>query len=139
MPFNLFSWNPGIPSSNPWFILLSKAYLMVYNSLTLESWKVRRLRLGLESLTNFGSFFTFSRRKSANFKKISAFSSKNFQSWVVAIFDDERQKFGKISQRNLLHSVLSRYIPKFLEKLESWLDRLNTPLTDVWAVSFYFF
>ena len=35
-----------------------KAYLMVSNSLTLESWKVRSLRPELESLTNIGSFFT---------------------------------------------------------------------------------
>ena len=35
-----------------------KAYLMVSNSLTLESWKVRSLRVELESLTKFGSFFT---------------------------------------------------------------------------------
>ena len=39
--------------------IYAKAYLMVSNSLTLESWKVRSLRLDLESLTNVGSFFTF--------------------------------------------------------------------------------
>ena len=32
---------------------------MVSNTLTLESWKVRNLRPELESLMNFGSFFTF--------------------------------------------------------------------------------
>ena len=39
--------------------LKAEAYLMVSNSVTLESRKVRSLRLGLVSLTNFGSFFTF--------------------------------------------------------------------------------
>ena len=38
---------------------MAKAYLMVSKSLKLESWKVRSLRLELEALTNFRSFFTF--------------------------------------------------------------------------------
>ena len=38
----------------------AKAYLMVFNSLTLESRKARSLRLELESLTITGSFLTFS-------------------------------------------------------------------------------
>ena len=38
---------------------VSKAYLIVSNSLTLESWTVRSLRVKLDSLTNFGSFSTF--------------------------------------------------------------------------------
>ena len=37
----------------------SKGVLMVSNSLTLESWKVRSLRLELEPLTNYGPFFSF--------------------------------------------------------------------------------
>ena len=37
----------------------AKAYLMISNFLILESWKVGGLRLVLESLTNFGLFFTF--------------------------------------------------------------------------------
>ena len=41
------------------FYPISKVYLMVSNSLTLDSWLVRSLRLELESLTIFGSFLTF--------------------------------------------------------------------------------
>ena len=42
-----------------WAISGKGGYLMISNFLILESWKVRGLRLVLESLTNFGSFFTF--------------------------------------------------------------------------------
>ena len=40
---------------------------MVSNSLSLESWKARGLRLELETLTNFKSFFYFLGPKSAIF------------------------------------------------------------------------
>ena len=46
-------------SFRPFSCRVSKAYLMISNSLTLEIWKVRSLRLELEFLINFGSFFTF--------------------------------------------------------------------------------
>ena len=47
---------------------LAKAYLMVSNSLTLESWKVRSLRQELEFLTKLGLFFTFLGLNELNFQ-----------------------------------------------------------------------
>ena len=75
----------------------AKAYLMVSNSLTLESWKVRSLRLELESLTNSRAFFTFKVKIGyiyilipshhcfqANFQEFHMFYSRNW--WNYCYF-----------------------------------------------------
>ena len=46
-------------------------------------------------------------------------------------------KCGKISLWKAWNSVLLRCIPQFLKKLESWLERLNTPLTPMIAVNWW--
>ena len=54
---------------------------------------------------------------------------------IIANIGFGSQKFSKISQQNLWNYILPLSIPLFLEKLESWLDRLNMPLSN-YLVSF---
>ena len=53
---------------------------------------------------------------------------------IIAIFDRYQQKFGNISPRNPQNSCLPRCILQFLEKLESWCERLNTPLPQSFSI-----
>ena len=96
------------------YLSQSKAYLMVSNFLTLESWKVRSLRLELESLTNFGLFFTFD-GKNQNYCYFFNMNRKMRSNWPM-----------KLVKFDIPICILS-----FWKKLESWLDRLNTPLKPI--------
>ena len=48
--------------------------------------------------------------------------------WIIAICEHGKQKSSKISLWNWWNSASQRRIPQFLNKLESWSERLNTPL-----------
>ena len=54
--YHMTTWRASKQSILSYRLRQAKVYLMVSNSLTLESWKVRSLRLELESLTNLSLF-----------------------------------------------------------------------------------
>ena len=58
-----------------------------------------------------------------------------FSKKKVGIFAYFEREYRETSPWNSRNSALSSCIPLFLEKLESWLDRLNTPLSN-YQVSF---
>ena len=94
--------------------------------LSLESWKVRNLRLGWGS-NKLSVIFHFSRQKSATFPYYfpqiigSKIIFKTFIYFpvntvgIIAIFKREWQKFTKISQWNSWNSVILRCIPQFFK------------------------
>ena len=47
---------------------------------------------------------------------------------VLAIFEREYQNLVKVACKTCKILFYGKYIPQFLEKLESWFVRLNTPL-----------
>ena len=119
----------------------------VSNSLTLESWKVRTLRVELRVSNKFWVIFHFLRLESAIFtylfppitasklifEEFYMFSSKHCRNYSYFI----TEKYGKVGLWNLWNSVLLHCILQFLEKLESWLEWLNTPL--LWCGAFWVF
>ena len=107
-------------------ICVAKAYLMVYNSLTLESWKVRTLREELES-NKFWVIFHFLRLKSAistylfppiqaNFQEFYMFSNKHcrnysymyFITWIGKMWPSWPVKLVKFCFTALHHSVFGK-------------------------------
>ena len=99
----------------------SKTYLMVSHSLTLDSWKVRTLRVELEFLTNFGSFYTFKGQNQLISKNLYVFLWKLLE--LLPFLNVDSNNMVKLARET--RKVLCT--PHFIEKFESWLERLNTP------------
>ena len=98
------------------------------------------MRLELESQTIFRSFFIFWAKIFTYWFPhqiiVSKLISRNLTCFSenivgnIAIFQNKEQKCCKISQLKMQNAVPPRCMPQFLEKLESWLQRLNTPLSN---------
>ena len=88
----------------------------------------------LESLTRFGSFFHFLRTKSANFKECYTFSGENC-CYYYHLLNVNSKHAVKLAHKTC-EIVLLRCIPQFLDKIESWLESLNMPLSTEYVISY---